>query len=197
MKPKVSLLVTDLDNTLYDWFEIWYRSFAPMLEELVRISGVPQRQLEEEIRQVHQERGTSEYSHLIQELPSLRKGGEQELAATYSSAIDAFREGRKQAMRLYDGVAQTLAAIRAGGATVVAYTESLAFYTAMRIRWLGLDGTIDYLYSPADHDFPAGVSVEDLRQFNGDHYALKATRHRHTPPGVLKPARDVLSSIID
>src|SRR5262245_27067375 len=26
-RPAVSLLVSDLDNTLWDWVEIWYRSF--------------------------------------------------------------------------------------------------------------------------------------------------------------------------
>ena len=35
MKPRVSTVVTDLDNTLYDWFEFWFASFGAMLRVLV------------------------------------------------------------------------------------------------------------------------------------------------------------------
>src|SRR5690349_5217643 len=55
--PPISLLVTDLDNTLWDWFAIWYASFSALLEGIVRISGISQEELEPEIRKVHQRRG--------------------------------------------------------------------------------------------------------------------------------------------
>lgn len=68
----ISVIVTDLDNTLYDWFEMWYTSFNRMLSSLVNQSGIRQDILEKEIHQVFQRHGTSEYEFLIQELPSLR-----------------------------------------------------------------------------------------------------------------------------
>ena len=40
-RPRARLLVTDLDNTLYDWFDIWHSSFSALLEEVARISGLP------------------------------------------------------------------------------------------------------------------------------------------------------------
>jgi hypothetical protein len=54
--------------------DIWYRSFSALLDGIVRISGIPQDELEPEIRDIHQRRGTAEYSYLIGELPSLRWG---------------------------------------------------------------------------------------------------------------------------
>ena len=40
MASKKSALITDLDNTLFDWVEIWINCFSSMLEEIVKISGV-------------------------------------------------------------------------------------------------------------------------------------------------------------
>lgn len=197
-RPRVSLLVTDLDNTLYDWFKIWYASFEPMLREILRISEVPEEELLAEIRAVHQLRGTAEYSTLLQELPSLReRHPEEDLLTVYASAIDAFREGRKSTMQLYPGVLDTLAAIRAEGVPIVAYTESLAFYTSLRLRWFGLDRVIDVLYSPADHGFPPGIRPDNIRKRPNEYYRLQHTRTSHTPPGLLKPEVDVLATIVD
>lgn len=194
----VRLLVTDLDNTLFDWFEAWHASFSALLGSVAESSGVSRVTLEEEIREVHQRRGTSEYSYLIQELPSLQRTHPgEDLGALYRPAIDAYREARRATLRLYPGVRETLTAIKEAGTTIVAYTESLAFYTAYRLRTLELDPLIDYLYSPADHDFPAGVSPESLRSGPPELYELVHTVHRHTPAGVLKPAPAVLASIVD
>src|SRR4051812_26769829 len=52
-RPVAHLLVTDLDNTLWDWFDIWYESFSRLLDGVSRASGVPVPELEREIRTVH------------------------------------------------------------------------------------------------------------------------------------------------
>jgi FMN phosphatase YigB (HAD superfamily) len=70
-------------------------------------------------------------------------------------AIDAFREARRNTLRLYPGVKSTLSTLRARGVLIAAFTESKAFYTSYRFRKLGLDGLVDYLYSPEDHLMPA------------------------------------------
>lgn len=197
-KPTIRVLVTDLDNTLFDWFDIWTKSFAPMLDELVRITGIEQARLESQIREVHQRRRTSEYSGLLLEVPALIEFADGRPAKeVYASAIDRFRDGRAASMRLYDGVQNTLKSIKALGVPIVAYTESQAFYTALRMRWLQLDGLIDVLYSPADTDFPEGVSPEQMRSKAAEYYGLKQTAHRHTPDHALKPDAGVLSAIVD
>ena len=194
--PKVSLLVTDLDNTLWDWVEIWYHSFSALLNEIVRISGIPRDQLLPEIRRVHQRVGTSEYSYLISDLEVLQKRHPgEDLQDVYREAIEASRRARHEVLDLYPGVTKTLAAIREKGTVIAAYTESFAFHTAARMKYLGLDRVIDYLYSPKDHDLPEGAR-DKLRRFEDDYYELKHTVARHTEKGVLKPSPKVLTQIL-
>lgn len=196
MKSKLAL-ITDLDNTLYDWVQIWYEGFRALVDSVVIASGIDRDTLLAEIRVVHQHHGTSEYTFLLQELPSLRKKhSRDEIPKVYADAIHAHNSARLKALRLYPAVQSTLEHIKTAGATIIAYTESMAFHTNYRIRQLQLDGLIDYLYSSPDHDFPIGVERQDIRKYANQEYDLVHTVHRHTPRGVLKPSREVLEAIL-
>src|SRR5437667_2084377 len=114
--PRISVLITDLDNTLYDWVGIWYASFNAMLEALLVKSGVQRAQLIAEIKAVHQKHKTSEYAFLIEELPSLlAKHPGQQLTDVYADAIDQYRDARRRTLRCYDGVVTTLKTMREVG----------------------------------------------------------------------------------
>ena len=69
---RYTTLITDFDNTLYDWFHMWHQSFAAMLREVERISGIARSELLPQIRAVHQKYGTSEYAFLLEEVPALQ-----------------------------------------------------------------------------------------------------------------------------
>jgi FMN phosphatase YigB (HAD superfamily) len=196
-KQKVTVLITDLDNTLFDWVEIWCQCFSAMLAEIVSISGVPAEQLKSEIRTVHQFHGTSEYAFLIEELPSLRlafPGGN--LAEIFSPAIEAFRKTRRTYLKLFPGVAETLLKIKGKGTSIIGYTESMAFYSNYRVRRLGLDGVLDIIYSPQDHSLPHGIQPDDIRKYSARTYKFRYTQEKFTPKGELKPNPDILKSII-
>jgi FMN phosphatase YigB (HAD superfamily) len=196
-RPVVSLLVTDLDNTLWDWFEIWHDSFSVLLEGVAERSGVARDVLESEAREIHQRRGTSEYSYLLKELPSLLAlHPRDDIPDVYQEEIHNFRSTRKRRTKLYPRVRETLSSVKAAGVAIVAYTESIAFYSAERIKALGLDGLIDVLYSSPDHDFPAGVSRESMRSKPSNQYGVRKTKHRHVPRGILKPDPQVLNQIL-
>ncbi len=187
-----------MDNTLFDWLAMWQAAFGAMLDRLVADSGVPRETLEREIYALHQAHGTTEYAFAIQSLPSLqaRHPGE-DLTARYAGAIEAYREARRATLRLYPGVLDTLRVLRAAGTQVIAYTESLAYYAAYRVRALGLDGVLDALYSPPDHALPDGVSPDTIRRYPPEYYRLQGTTHRHTRAGAWKPDAAVLRGILD
>jgi phosphoglycolate phosphatase-like HAD superfamily hydrolase len=198
MKPKKTALITDLDNTLFDWVELWLQCFSPMLDGIVRISGIPRERLIPEIAAVHQKHGTSEYSFLIDEIPSLQpllKG--RPATEVFAEPIQTYREQRRKYLCLFPTVGETLLKIKGRGTRIVGYTESMAFYSNYRIRRLGLDGVLDYVFCPQDHDLPRGISAEDLRKYPAEHYQLKYTKQEHTPPGSKKPNPTVLNAIID
>jgi phosphoglycolate phosphatase len=195
-KRPVSVLITDLDNTLYDWFEVWYQSFRGMLTKLLQTSGVPEPVLIKEIKQIHQQHRTSEYLMLVSEIPSLMdKHPNEDLTQVYEDAIREYWIQREATLRLFPSVLETLKAVKTKDALVVGYTESQAFYSEFRVKYLGLDGILDILYSPEGHELPEN-SGKQLHFFPLDGHQLEYTQHRYTPKGEIKPNPDVLLSII-
>ncbi len=177
---------------------MWHASFGAMLEALVSLSGVDRKTLMNEIREVYQRRGTSEYSYLLNELPSLVKlHPHGDISEIYSDAVYKYRSARKSTLRLYPSVKESLLQIKSAGVPVVAYTESLAYYSSWRLRELNLDDIIDYLYSPPDNDFPAGISPELLRSGPAESYKMQKTKHQLTPPGLFKPDPQILNQIVE
>jgi FMN phosphatase YigB (HAD superfamily) len=198
MLSKKTALITDLDNTLFDWVELWLQCFSPMLDSIVDISGVPREILIPEISAVHKKHGTSEYSFLIDELPSLKPILKGRPAATvFATSINIYRKQRRKHLTLFPTVADTLLKIRGRGTIIVGYTESMAFYSNYRIRRLGLDGVLDYVFSPADHALPERLSIEELRHYPAEHYKLSYTKQDFTPSGSKKPDKKVLHSILN
>jgi FMN phosphatase YigB (HAD superfamily) len=188
-------LITDADNTLFDWVDIWYRSFTAMLSKIEEITKIPQEELYYSISKIHQQHGTSEYSFLIEEIPVLRERYGSRAAHELAPAIDAFRSARRDALRLYPGVMPALRTLKANGIITVSYTESTSFYVNYRFRKLELDRVIDYLYSPPDHPIPY-ENISALRKYPNENYLLKQTVHRHTPRGEKKPNPDILLCIL-
>lgn len=188
-----STLITDFDNTLYDWFQVWHESFSAMLSKVVQISGLDEQVLLPEIRKVHQKFGTSEYAFLMEDLSILReKFPHEDLAEIFDEAIHAYRSARKANLRLYEGVKETLEELKRRSILVAVYTDSLAFYTIDRVRRLQLDGLIDFVFSPPDHAVPVGMTNHSERR----EFRLTSTKHLNLPQGVIKPNPEVLLDIL-
>jgi len=198
VRQNASVVIVDLDNTLWDWLGIWHASFEAMLRELAIKSGLPESRLKADIQRVFEKRQTSEYSFVIEELQCLRElHPGVDLSSIYESAINEFRKARSKKMKLFPGVYETLWRLHDCGCIVAGYTESMAFYTNYRIRKLSLDGLLDFIYSPQDHGIPAGLSREQMRFYESDRYRLKISKHEFTPQGALKPNPVILESIIE
>src|ERR1700686_4730457 len=142
--------------------------------------------------------GTSEYSFLIEEIPSLQAVLNGRTATdVFAPAITIYRQKRREYLNLYPTVAETLLKIKGQGTRIIGYTESMAFYSNYRVRRLGLDGVLDYVFCPEDHKIPDGLSEHDLRNYPASHYKLRYTKQEFTPRGSKKPDTAVLEAIIN
>lgn len=195
LRQRKTALITDLDDTLIDWLRFWYDPFRLLLTRLEDASGVSEEQLIRDFQALHRRTGTSESSFLLQQLPSLGLDSDPKkpFPKPLDDALHAYYHERLQHMRLAPGVAETLAKVRGAGALVVVFTESLDYYARERIRRLGLDGLVDILYSPPDHDLPKGFE----RYYSEEHYSLKCTAQRHLKHGFKKPDPAILLEILE
>lgn len=197
MRKRANVLIIDLDNTIFDWFEMWFATFLPLYDALKSKLCLEDDELQSAIRKVHQEKRTSEYTFLIDELPAVtQKYKPDEIRDEFASAFLASKQARDRALKLYPSVLQTLWDLKKRGTLIVAYTESHTFYSGYRLKRFGLDGVIDFLYSPEDNDVPEGVSLEKVRNSPDDFYELQITKVRHTPKGEIKPNRKILLDVL-
>ncbi|WP_186165071.1 HAD family hydrolase [Burkholderia gladioli] len=182
-------LITDIDNTLFDWFTMWHRSFSVMIGVVSEISNVPVEELYVGAKKVHQKYGTAEYAFLLEELePLLRRyGTKDELRRRMEPAIQAYRAERDKSMQLYPGVLDTLRVVKAKGMRVFAFSESKAYYSSYRIAQLGLDGIVDVVYCPEDHELPGDHASSKL---------LKSTQCHVLEGAFKKPNPEILLKIL-
>ena len=142
-------------------------------------------------------KGIIPYTFLLEEVSTLESiRNQSDIRDLFKEALYKAHEGRDRTIKLYPTIFRSLWAIKEAGTRIIAYTESMAFYSAYRLKRVGLDGVIDVLFSPEDHDAPAGVSLTKLRSLPDEYYELQVTETRHTPPGELKPNPKVLLDII-
>lgn len=124
----IKLFITDLDDTLYPWLEFFVPAFYDMAEEVSKIVGVPEDQLLEEYRLVHQQKKSVEYPRATLLLPSVQKKyGNlpiEEQLTHLDSAFHKFNSKRKKLLVLYPGVKNALDFLIKENVTIVGYTES-------------------------------------------------------------------------
>lgn len=187
---RVLAVVTDVDNTLYDWLAFYIPSFLAMIGELEVISGVPAEALKRSFRRVHQAHGTTEYPFSIQQIDALEEQDRDLSTAQrlekYGPAIHAFRSMRKKTLRPFDGVPETLRALRERGLVLVAHSDAWLVSVSRRLRQLELDSFFDLIVAAEDPGPPEGSPMEVVRR------ALPAEVEARVPTlsiskGVRKP----------
>ncbi|EKM97163.1 haloacid dehalogenase domain-containing protein hydrolase [Stutzerimonas degradans] len=188
MNRKIAL-ITDVDNTLYDWFDIWHSCFTAMLEQTIEISGVQREVLLSDFQQVFRKHRTSEYSFVLEESKVLNDLFGDEVRERLDPAIQAFRLARHESLKLYSGVKEGLKRLKDNDVKIIAYTESLQYYTLARLKALEIDSLIDALYSPPDSE----SKLIELKSKRID----SPLRVRTIPKDEFKPNPHILRTILE
>lgn len=177
MRPTIALLITDLDNTLYDWVGSFVPAFYAMVDEAVERWAIPRETLLDDLRAVHQRHGSSEHPFALSEARCIRDHfaglSDDEVKQQLDPAFHAFNKTRKARLQLYPGVFETIKEINAQGVPIVAYTDARAVNGVDRIKKLGLGPYIRRLYAPDqrlssadlvdEHDYVNVLPAEDRK----------------------------------
>lgn len=145
------LLITDLDDTLYDWIGFFIPSFYAMVDEIVHITGIEKELLLQEFKEKHQYYGSVEYPFVTLKLPSILKKykglNENDIKSVLSESFHRFNSVRKQKLHLYDGVSETLKELHKRGITIIGYTESSQENGYYRLKRLGISEYFKHVYT--------------------------------------------------
>jgi FMN phosphatase YigB (HAD superfamily) len=152
-RPRVSLLITDLDNTVYDWLSAFVPAFYSMVEIAAPLVDVGADQLLDEFQIVHRSHEDSEHPFALLETQSVHRnlGGksEKELLDYLDPAFHAFNRVRKEHLKLYDGVYDALRELFDKRVPIVAYTDARVINCLFRLERLGVKQYFSRLYAPA------------------------------------------------
>jgi len=205
----VRLIVTDVDNTLFDWVGYYVSAFGSLLERLSSIIGVPYGVLAAESREVFSRHGSIEYPFLVQELPSVLNHYKEDvdlmLAEAVMPARDTFKDAAGPWLRPYSGVNDTLRTLKARlpGVPLVALTDAPRYVAMWKMNKLGLLPYFDAVYGLADPRLPTdpllgrvkvdpGILLKHLQQNNFDYQG----RIRILPDEYEKPGTRGLKTVL-
>jgi phosphoglycolate phosphatase len=146
----MTLLITDLDNTLYDWVVFFSTAFQGMVEDLSLLLDFDKERLLDEFKVLHQQYGSSEQPFTVLDLPAVReKFGDvsrHQLMKLLDRPLHVFNSLRNKNLQLYNSVAETLDILQGEGVTLVGHTESTAENSLFRLQKLGIMHRFKHLY---------------------------------------------------
>jgi len=193
-KSNINLVITDLDDTVWDWFYMWSNSFIPYYDSIKNLTGLSDEELKSDFKQLHKKYHTSEVSFAYKELKSLTAGHHKAIEdeSNGNSIIKQYNHNRKNNLKLYDGVLNTLHQLKEYGVKIIGFTESNVFFTNYRIKTLNMDGILVSIYSPKDTGLPESVN----RYYKKGYWTTKDTQIKPLARDVKKPNPKILRKII-
>lgn len=144
------LLITDLDDTLYNWLDFFVPSFFSMVDCVSEISGIDRELLYSQYKEKHQFYGSVEYPYVTLTLPAILEKypdkGTEDLKQIFRPAFRIFNEIRDRNLHLHTGVEDTLKSLKDMGLTIVGFTESSQENGFYRLIKLGISQYFTHVY---------------------------------------------------
>ncbi|WP_422004014.1 HAD family hydrolase [Roseivirga pacifica] len=194
---QINSVITDLDDTLWDWVTMWHNTFHPFYKALSLKYEIPEEKLLDAFQNLHRKYHTSESSFLIEELGLFTeiqiKQIKEQADFNGLSLMHQYNKEKKENTKLLKGVKRTLEYLKERKVKVIAFTESKRFYTAYRIKHTELDGLIDVIYTPEDHSLPEKFD----RYYDPEFWATKKTEVVELHSDFRKPNKEILLEIVE
>jgi FMN phosphatase YigB (HAD superfamily) len=139
------LLITDLDNTLYNWIDFFGPSFRAMLSSVDRSTRYGETRLYGQFREIYKYHKDPEYWRAPYELEALKSFGWDHQQKIATGALAAFSRTRRRHLKTYAGVIPTLAYLKNRDVTIVGVSNAPVREVLFRARYLGLCQYLDAL----------------------------------------------------
>ncbi len=172
MQKHINTLITDFDNTLFNWLENWYQAFNEALNYITdNIRDINQETLIKDIKTIHETHRTAEYINVFNDIAKLPKYSHYPNIQKLCNYATDLRKSRQKNIHLFDGVIETFESLKENGVTIVIFTESEAYHTLSRIKTLKLDGIVDYVYAPPskNHEIPSLSKTKFVQLQDSEH----------------------------
>lgn len=192
---RINCVITDLDDTIWDWMKMWHTSFSTYLERIVKDTGVDRDKLISDFKKLHQKYGTSEISFVYDELETLDEAQKKSFSTEKNgkkSILHEYYHTKKNSLALYPTVFDSLKRLKEAGVLVIGFTESNSFFTKYRLKHLKLDGLFDCIYTPISSGVPDSV----YKHYNEGFWEPELTEIRYLPKQTKKPNKEILEIIL-
>ena len=144
---KRCVLITDVDNTLYDFIEYYGPTFRAMVHVLSKETGIKEKTIRMSFRELYKETKTIEYKFAIQSLKIFERIDEEKMHRMIYIARLAYQRTKRKHLRLYDGVAETLRELINGGVSLCAISNAPIYHAYRRLLELGVLRFFDFIYA--------------------------------------------------
>ncbi|MBO5789173.1 MAG: HAD hydrolase-like protein [Clostridia bacterium] len=148
------VLITDLDDTLYPWIDVFVPSFYAMASALSSYIKTDLSLLFDEYRAVHQYYGNVEHPYATLALPSVSRFfgdmPKEEQKNALSPVFDAYRAERQKRLHLFPRVKETLSRLHESGVTIIGYTNSTVKNGYGRLKSLDIAHLFSRVYCAAN-----------------------------------------------
>lgn len=141
----VPVLLTDLDNTLFNWIDYFAPCFRAMVHALAHATKLDEDEIYRQFQEVYSRLETAEYRRAIQELELYRREPPEVQERLVRAGFVAFSQARKQRLQAYTTVPSTLHWLKRQGVIVIGVTNSWVVDAVGRLRSLGLSRYLDAL----------------------------------------------------
>ncbi len=200
-------IITDIDNTLYNFVDFFGPAFRAMLHVLSAKLGLCDEELIESFREVYSRHQNLEYKFSIQELAAIQRLNlsDESMEKLIHTAKLAFGQSRRIRLKLYPHVKETLTWLKTQGYVLVAYTDGQVRYSENRLQHLGILSCFDAVvgWGPilGGKSAPIHLNREDLSKWFVD---VETEGPRRLPDRIVqnvglderKPNPTLLRSII-
>jgi FMN phosphatase YigB (HAD superfamily) len=147
---RFSLLIFDLDNTVYDWYSAFLPAFYEMATVAADVLQCDREALLDQLQQVHIKHRDVEHPFSLLETDIVRRllkeNNTEWVRDLLDPAFHAFNRSRKANLKLYPCTLETINVLRNLNIRLIAYTDSKYYAAWGRVYRLGLEDIFETVY---------------------------------------------------